>query len=434
MKSIWSGEPLPDFPQLWGDTKADVLIIGGGMAGLLCAYRLTKAGISCIVAEQGKIAGGTTSFTTAKLTAQHGLIFDKLLRRFGTEPVQQYLMANLAAIEEFAVLAEEIDCDFSRQDSLLYARTGVQKLETELYTLEKLGYPGEFVRDLPLPFPTIGAIRFPDQAQFHPRKFLRGIVPHLTIYEDTGVKRLDGHTAYTENGRITFSKAIVATHFPFLNRRGMFWLKLCQNRSYVVSLEGKIYGMYLDASGKGLSLRGVGDQTLLGGFPHRTGKRSPGWEGLETVCQQYFPQSRITGRWAAQDCMSLDDLPYVGQYSPATEDLYVATGFNKWGMTGSMVASGLLCNLIQGKDHPCRELLSPQRQMLRPQLFVNGWEAAANLIIPRPHRCTHMGCSLCFNRQEGTYDCPCHGSRYRKDGKVIDGPAQNPLPRPWRRK
>lgn len=429
MESIWTGEKLPHFPALWGDIHTDVLVVGGGIAGLLCAYHLKEAGIPCILAERGKIAGGNTRFTTAKITAQHGLCYDRLLRRFGTENAQLFLQANLAAIERYETLSREFPCDFSRQDHFVYARTGVQKLETELSALEKLGYPGEFVRELPLPFPTAGAVRFPDQAQFHPLKFLRQIGAQLTIYEDTPVLRLEPGSAVTEHGRIFFQKAIVATHFPILNRHGLYFLKLYQSRSYVMALAGlpKVYGMYLDESEKGLSIRGAGDTMLLGGGGHRTGKRGAGWAGLENAAHQYFPQGKILGRWAAQDCMTLDGMPYAGLYSPNTPDLYVATGFHKWGMTGAMVCAQLLTSLIQERDHPCRELLSPNRRMARPQLFINGWESAMGLLSPLPRRCPHMGCALRWNRQEHTWDCPCHGSRFKKNGSLLDGPAMEGL-------
>ncbi len=425
MESIWTKEPLPHYPALWGDIHTDVLVVGGGIAGLLCGYYMTKAGIPCVLAERGKIAEGNTRFTTAKITAQHGLCYDKLLRRFGTENAQLYLQANLAAIEEYESLSLEIPCDFSRQDNFIYARAGVQKLETELAALEQLGYPGEFVRELPLPFPISGAVRFPDQAQFHPLKLLHGIASQLTIYEDTPVTRLEPGCAVTEHGHIYYQKAIVATHFPILNRHGLYFLKMYQSRSYVLSLGGlpKVYGMYLDESEKGLSIRGVGDTMLLGGRGHRTGKRSAGWAGLENAAQQYFPQGKILEKWAAQDCMTLDGMPYAGLYSPSTPDLYVVTGFNKWGMTGAMVCAQLITALVQDRDHPCRDLLSPARRMARPQLLVNGWEATVNLLTPLPRRCPHMGCALKWNPQEHTWDCPCHGSRFQKDGSLLDGPA-----------
>ena len=428
MESIWQNTELPHFPPLWGEIHTDVLIIGGGMAGLCCAHTLQEAGVSCVVVEKDRLAGGTTGNTTAKITAQHGLCFDKLLRRFGTEGAQTYLQANLSAISAFASLAEEIDCDFSRIDHTVYARSGMQQLETELAALEKLGYPAVFREKLPLPFPTAGGICFPDQAKFHPLKFLAGLTADMTIYENTPVLQLTPHLAITEKGKIHFSKAIVATHFPLLNKHGLYFLKLYQQRSYAVSLEGAkpLDGMYLEENG--LSLRQAGSALILGGGGHRTGKRGGGYLALEAAAQRYFPDGTITNRWAAQDCMTLDGLPYVGQYSKNTPWLYVATGFQKWGITNSMAAAHLLTALILEKPHPCKLLLSPQRRMLRPQLAVNGWESAVNLLAPGLHRCTHMGCRLNWNPQEHSWDCPCHGSRFSRSGQVLNNPAVKPLP------
>ena len=428
MESIWQNTELPHFPPLWGDIHTDVLIIGGGMAGLCCAHTLQQAGVSCVVAEGGRLAGGTTGNTTAKITAQHGLCYDKLLRRFGTEGAQTYLQANLSAISEYASLAEEIDCDFTRADHTVYARSGMQLLETELAALEKLGYSAVFREKLPLPFPTAGGICFPDQAQFHPLKFLAGLTADLTIYENTPVLQLEPHLAITEKGKIHFSRAIVATHFPLLNKHGLYFLKLYQQRSYAVSLEGlpPLDGMYLEENG--LSLRQSGSALILGGGGHRTGKRGGGYPALEAAVQRYFPDGTITNRWAAQDCMTLDGLPYVGQYSKHTPWLYVATGFQKWGMTNSMVAAQLLTALVLDKPHPCKDLLSPRRPILRPQLAVNGWESAVNLLAPGLHRCTHMGCRLNWNPQEHSWDCPCHGSRFSRSGQVLNNPAVKPLP------
>lgn len=428
MASIWKDSLPVRFPSLWGEVHTDVLIIGGGMAGLCCAHAFQEAGIPCIVVEQGRIASGNTLGTTAKVTAQHGLCYDRLLRRFGTEAAQAYLHGNLAAVESIAELAGRFDCDFSRSDHIVYSRAGVQQLETEALALEKLGYNASFRDKLPLPFPTSGGICFPDQGYFHPLKFLSGLSSDLTIYENTQVLSLTPRRAETEKGVIHFSKAVSATHFPLLNKRGLYFLKLYQQRAYALSLKDVAVpdGMYLEEDG--LSLRPAGNRLILCGGGHRTGTAGGGWQFPEAAAQRYFPQGTVTARWAAQDCMTLDGLPYVGQYSKSTPWLYVATGFHKWGMTNSMVAAQLLTSQILGLPHPLQELLSPQRPILHPQLAVNIWESAKNLLAPGLHRCTHMGCRLRWNRQEHSWDCPCHGSRYMPHGEVQNEPAVRPLP------
>ena len=208
-------------------------------------------------------------------------------------------------------------------------------------------------------------------------------------------------------------KIIIATHFPFINKHGCYFLKMYQHRSYVLALENAqdTGGMYIDAAQKGLSFRNSGDLLLLGGGSHRTGKKGGNWQEL----------------WATQDCMTLDGVPYIGPYSAGTQDLFVATGFNKWGMTSSMAAAMLLCDMVQGKQNPFAEVFSPSRSILRPQLAINGLEAAVNLLTPAKKRCPHLGCALKWNPYERTWDCPCHGSRFTKNGRLIDNPATGNL-------
>ncbi len=268
MESIWrESARLPQYPQLKGDISTDVLVIGGGMAGLLCAYQLKKAGVDCIVAERKRIASGVTQNTTAKLTFQHGLIYSRLEKQFGLEAAGLYLRANEEALSEYRGLCADIPCDFSEQSHTVYSRQGVQNLEDELAVLSRLNYPAELVSGLPLPFPTAGGVRFPHQAQFHPLKFLSGIVRDLTIFENTPVQSLSKTEAVTAHGRIHANAVIAATHFPFLNKHGSYFLKLYQQRSYVLALENAPIpdGMYLDAQENGLSLRSWGNTLLLAG-------------------------------------------------------------------------------------------------------------------------------------------------------------------------
>ena len=429
MKSVWAEEPLLTFPPLRSHVKTDVLIIGGGMAGLLCGYRLQKNGVSCVIAEAAEIAGGTTGNTTAKVTSQHGLCYRNLISRFGHGIAGLYLEANEQALLDLRNLCRQIDCDWKDQDNFIYTTKDLQKLEKELSALNVLGYPASLEKDLPLPFPTLGGVKFPRQGQFHPRKFLSAIVPMLTIYEHTPVRLLEKNRAVTDFGSITAEKIIVATHFPFLNKHGSFFLKLYQQRSYVLALEHApaFEGMYLDEQENGLSFRHWGSCLLLGGGGHRTGKTGGGWKVLEDKAQLFYPNAGITHRWAAQDCMSLDGMPYIGQYSAGTPNLYVATGFNKWGMTTSMAAAGLLTDLILGRKNPYEEVFSPSRNMFHPQLGINLMESTKNLLSLSPKRCPHLGCALKWNPQEHSWDCPCHGSRFTEDGKLLDNPATRDL-------
>ena len=264
---------------------------------------------------------------------------------------------------------------------------------------------------------------------FNPLKLISGIAKGLNIYEKTAAKSFEGNIVLTDRGKITASKIIVATHFPILNKHGSYFLKMYQQRSYVLALDHgpQLDGMYLDAAENGLSLRNYGDLLLVGGGGHRTGKKGGGWAELEAFSVRNIPGSKEVCRWATQDCMTLDGVPYIGQYSKRTPNLYVATGFNKWGMTTSMAASMVLSDLVQGRENPYADIFSPSRTMLRPQLFINSFEATVNLLTPTKPRCPHMGCALKWNPQEHSWDCPCHGSRFSKDGSLLDNPATGNL-------
>ena len=430
MGSLWEQTwEKPNFPAQDGDLSTDVLIIGGGMAGILCAYRLHCAGVPYVLAEAETLCGGITKNTTAKLTSQHGLIYDKLISRFGIQRAKQYLAANQAALQTYRTLCRKIDCGFEEKAAYVYALDDRRKLQREVNALEKLGVPAEFTDELPLPFPVAGAVKFPNQAQFHPLKFVSGLAKGLRVYEHTRVRELIGTTAVTNHGRIRAEKILVTTHFPFLNKHGSYFLKLYQHRSYVIALQGApdVDGMYVDASRTGLSFRNCQNLLLLGGGGHRTGKKGGGWRELRDFARRHYPQAEEQYRWAAQDCMSLDGVPYIGPYSASTPDLYVAAGFNKWGMISSMVSAMLLSDLVQGKNSPYGEVFSPSRSILRPQLAVNGFEAVSSLLTPTARRCPHLGCALKWNPVEHTWDCPCHGSRFTEDGKRLDGPATGDL-------
>ena len=188
-------------------------------------------------------------------------------------------------------------------------------------------------------------------------------------------------------------------------------------------------GMYLDAQENGLSFRSWGDNLLLGGGGHRTGKKGGGWAELEAFAREHYPDANIVSRWATQDCISLDGIPYIGQYSASTPNLYVATGFNKWGMTTSMAAARILTDLVRGRENPYASLFSPSRSILHRQLGVNALESTVNLLTPSRKRCPHLGCALKWNTQEHSWDCPCHGSRFSEDGKLLDNPATGDLPK-----
>lgn len=428
MNSVWSDHiNIPQFPQLKEDINTEVLIVGGGMCGILCAHFLKQKGIDYVLVEGERIGQGITKNTTAKITSQHGLIYDKLIKNAGIEKAKMYLQSNEDALAKFRELCKNITCDFEQKDAYTYSLSDAKQLEDEVKAVNVLGLKAEFVENLSLPFKTKGAIKVGNQAQFNPLLFLSEIAKGLNIYENTFIRDIKDHTAIADDVKIKANKIIVATHFPFINKHGSYFLKMYQHRSYVIALQNapEVNGMYVDEAQKGMSFRNYKDLLLIGGGDHRTGKMGGNWKELREFAKKKYPEATEKYAWATQDCMSLDGVPYIGHYSKQTPHMYVATGFNKWGMTSSMVAAMILSDMVMGKENEYREVYSPHRSMLKQQLFMNGVEAVSNLLTPSIKRCPHMGCTLKWNKNERTWDCPCHGSRFEKDGKLIDNPAKH---------
>ncbi len=426
MESIWhKTAALPRFPSLCEDIRTDVLIVGGGLAGILTAFFLEEKGIDYILVEKGRICGGTTGNTTAKITAQHGLCYHKILKSNGEKAAKAYLNANLEAVKKYGELCKKIQCDYEQKDNYVYSLNDQKILDKEIEALWKIGYEPDFCEPKTLPFKTAGAVIFKNQSQFHPLKFAGEISKSLRIYENTWVKRFDDNTAVTEKNKITFNRAVIATHFPVINNHGSYFLKLYQHRSYVIALENApdVKGMLADESGTGFSFRNYNNLLLLGGGAHRTGKEGGNWAELRDFKRINYPEAKEAAFWATQDCMSLDSIPYIGQYSCSVKNLYVASGFNKWGMTGSMVSAMLLSDMLADVKSPYSKVFNPSRSIIKPQLFVNGFETVTNLLTPAKKRCPHLGCALKWNSSEHSWDCPCHGSRFTQNGEILDNPA-----------
>ena len=425
MEYLWEKDVVPpEFPALSGDASTDVLVIGGGMTGVLCAKKLHDAGIDCMLLESSRIGSGMTKGTTAVLTAQHDTLYTDIEKRFGREHAWLYLDANVEAVDSFRALSAAIPCDFRDVPSVMYTAKDPDALRREARLVRALGVEAEFTTDLPLPFPVSGAVRFPGMAEFHPLKFLYGAAAGLNIYENTKVLRIKGHFAETERGRVRAKKIIVAAHFPPWYPRGLYFMKLYQKRSYVIALEGaqKLDFTLDNHDPDGVYMRSFGDLLLIGGGTHRTGK-SGGFETVRQFAETYYPGARERYAWINQDCVSLDGVPYIGRYSPQMRDVFVATGFNLWGMTSSMIASDILTDMVQGRKSEFAGVFAPDRSAIRGQLFANAGEAVIDLAVPTAPRCPHMGCALKWDPARQTWECPCHGSRFDGDGELIAGPA-----------
>ncbi len=430
MNSLWSATAKNEgFPILKGDIKTDVLIVGGGLAGVLCLKELTDRGVDCVLLEAKSIGSGITKNTTAKITFQHGIIYHKLIKSIGTENAHKYLTANKNAIEKFKKMFETFPCNFEEKDAYIYTSTDRQKIEDEIKAYEKLGINAEFTSNISLPVECIGAVKISEQAQFHPLEFLFSVAKGLNIYENSKVIEFLPHKVRCWGGSVSAKKIIIATHFPIINKHGAYPLKLYQHRSYVIAAKNAsdVNGMYLEDKDDGLSFRNHKNYLLIGGGDHRTGKNGGGYKVLESFCKDKLPDATIDYHFATQDCISLDDIPYIGKYSTNTENLYVATGFNKWGMTSSMVAADILSDMVTGAENPYAEVFSPTRSVLHPKLISNIFHSMVGLVTPTVPRCPHLGCALVYNKEEHSWDCPCHGSRFTENGKLIDNPATDDL-------
>lgn len=454
------------------DIETDVAVIGGGLAGILTAYFLEQAGRKCIVLEADRIGSGQTANTTAKVTSQHGLLYDRLIQSVGKKQAQQYADANQEAIERYRILIQKyhIDCDWQERSAYLYTTQDAKALRQEYRAASELGLPAELKENSELPFPVEAVLQFTGQASFHPLKFLKQMAEKVCVFEQTKVMRAEPHLLVTNRGRVCAKQIVFACHYPFVLRPGYYFLRMHQERSYVIGVKNApvIQGMYLGIDPDGISLRPAGEVLLFGGGKHRTGDGKQGnpYEYLMHEAEKYFGEVQVKYQWSAQDCMTLDKIAYIGQFGRSTEDWFVATGFQKWGMTSSMAAALILTDLMCGRSNPYAEVFSPQRLnvLASAKTFLEeGKYAAVNLakekmMVPKEKlesisrgtggvvehegqkvgiykaedgaiyavsvKCPHLGCQLAWNQAEKSWDCPCHGSRYDYRGRLLDGPAQ----------
>lgn len=484
---------LPSFGALKEDVTADVAVVGGGITGITSAYLLAKAGMRVAVVEAGRLCGGTSGYTTAKITAQHGLIYDELIGHYGEEKARAYYRANDEAknwIEQI-VHTNRIPCTFSRQPAIIYADrdADVRKIEKEASAYQKIGIPGRMTETLPVNVPVKGALIMDRQAQFHPTLYLSWLIDRLcemdvSIYEQTtAIDILEDQTCTVltkEGPRIHCRDVLVCTLFPFFDQR-FYFARMYPERAYLMAVEtGESFpgGMYLNVGEPRRSIRGLaaGERTmaLVGGENHKTGWGEDTfrhYQELANFANQLFGTPKIVARWSAHDYTTLDNVPYIGALSSDKKHIFGAAGFRKWGMTGGTVAARILTDRVLDRENPYADVFDPARfvadPMIRRFISVNSGVAGhllkgklekGNRAIDRlePNQgavvslngkragayknkngkltvvdttCTHLGCEVNWNQAERTWDCPCHGSRYRATGEVIDGPAKEPLAR-----
>lgn len=491
-ESYWlATTPQTNHPPLTDDLEVDIAIIGGGMVGITSAYLLALEGYKIALIEADRIIQGTTGHTTAKITSQHNLFYYKIKSKLDKQRAGQYADANESAVREISRIIREnkIACDFSEEKAFVFTQQDeyLSQIRNEVNTASELGIQASFVSEIPLPIKIKGAVCFENQAQFHPRKYLLALAKEAVnkgaqIFEKTRAVDIIKDTScsvVTDKGKsIRSSKVIIASHYPFFEDHGLYFSRIYPERSYILGIRANERfpgGMYITAEDPTRSLRAQnsedGELILVAGEHHKTGQgedMANHYYKLKDFAEQVFTVQDIPYRWSTQDYTTMDEIPYIGYLTSDTPNILVATGFNKWGMSNSMVAGLMFRDMLVRGRSPWEEVYSPSR--FTPSASAKNFitenlnvakELISGKISPVPDNleidagegrivdiegeragvykdpdgnlllvdttCTHMGCELMWNSAEKSWDCPCHGSRFTTEGSVITGPALKDL-------
>lgn len=471
MASVWQKEDrAKEYPALGEDIERDVVVVGGGIAGYLAAYRLTEAGESVTLIEADRLFSGTTGRTTAKITYNQGNIYADLWKHYGRKVTELYYRAQLAGMTAFRELKEQynIDCDWEETDGYIFSVGDCCAPEKQFKALREAGADCTLVHSAGK-LHAACAVKAEKQYLFDPIKFLTALPVGFEIYEHTRAVDIDAEKKIitTDHGKITAKKIVVATRYPIINTHGGYIMRVYQSQSYTIAIDKRaVDEMYLDSRDDGLSLRPYAGGTLLGGGDHRSGriKAAGKYEALEKRAAELFGEVNVTHKWHAEDCMTFDGIPYVGPYAPRLQGVYVITGFNKWGMTNSMTAAAVIAALITGKENEFSALYSPTRKMRGTlgKFLSNACVNAAGIFLGyfritfrgpddvapgsgkivryRGKRravyrdfddklyaigrmCPHLHCELRWNPETHTWDCPCHGSSFDVYGNALEPPT-----------
>lgn len=488
--SYWqSSVDISSFPPLKENIQTDIGIVGSGITGITLAYLLSKEGLSVTVIEANSLLSGTTGNTTAKITTQHGLIYDELIQHYGVDGAKLYYDANDRARQFMKETIElnEIAAKFTEASSVLYTTEGdnITKLEIEYKAYEKLNIPGELTNNSELPFGTRQVLKLKGQAHFHPLGYLSYLIDKclehgVQFYENTRALSVDYSKkpiiVCKNDHRVVCQYVVQASHYPFFDGQQFFPLKMYADRSYALlaKTHKTLSNMYINVDQPTRSIRPVkvDDEELLifAGENHRTGVSDASMDEhfdlLASFAEQHFKLEEIYNMWSAQDYTTIDKIPYVGPVTAEKDNVIVATGFRKWGMTNGTNAALLIRDLILQEDTEYASFFSPSRKAkFDPsikKLFTFNTEVAKQLIKGKfdntneqienlktddacivmkdgdrvgvykdneekiyavDTTCTHMGCELAWNSAEKSWDCPCHGSRFSVEGHVLNGPA-----------
>ncbi|GAB4073629.1 FAD-dependent oxidoreductase [Barrientosiimonas marina] len=492
-QALWrDSAELPDFPDLNKSIQTDIAIVGGGITGLTAAYILTKEGRNVTLIDASNVLNGVTGHTTGKITAQHGVIYDELIQHFGAENASLYYEACMDAKQFIAdtISAQNIACDYQEEDAYIFTNSEdyTAKLQAEKNAYDKLNISGELTDSIQLDIPVKSVLKMNDQAQFHPVNYLKGLLNEaiqngLTLYEQTTATDIEYNkhpSIVTQDGhRINANYIIQASHFPFYDGEGFYPVRMYPERSYVIAVkvpESFPGGMYISAESPVRSIRSasINGETfwLIAGDSHKTGQAESTiehYDALQAYAEKHFGISEFVYRWSAQDLTTLDKLPYIGPVSKHEENVFVATGFRKWGMTHGTIAAKIISDQILQYDNPYQEFFTPSRFEADPSVreftkmtadvakhLIKGkleytndnvkdlkpddavitrvsgkrtgvYKDSDNQLYAVDTTCKHLGCEVNWNSGDRTWDCPCHGSRYDVTGDVIEGPAKESL-------
>ncbi|WP_082233230.1 FAD-dependent oxidoreductase [Halobacillus massiliensis] len=492
-QSLWRTTEITSFPKLDKDIQTEVTVVGGGITGTTTAYMLVKQGFDVVLLEAGRLVEGTTGYTTAKISSQHDLIYANLKKSLGQEKARLYYEANQEGFDLIDTIRKElrIDCDFSYQDAFIYADTQKQEklIKKEVAAYQELNIKGGWTDEDELPYPTRSSAIISQQAQFHPVKYLQGMIQFLKekntpIYENSRAENIDkGHTPTVivrDGHRVESNHVVMASHYPFNDFEGVYFSRLHIERSYTIAVKTEDYvpaGMYLRAGSPKRSIRSALDEKgdsllLIGGEGHTSGQKENTnrcYENLLEFAKKYWKVTDVPYKWSSQDISTLDQVPYIGPVTETNSNVYVATGFSKWGMTNGTIAAKVITDQISKVSNKYEELFKPSRFNANkdiPNFAFENLDVAKEFIKGKLNRkdhtvenikrgeasivryngkkggaykdeegnvtvvdtsCTHMGCDVAWNNAENSWDCPCHGSRFTAEGEVIEGPAVKPL-------
>jgi len=501
--SYWRSADVAEYPALAADHEVDVAIVGGGMTGASTAFLLKHAGRRVALIERDRCAQLDTGNTTAHLTHVTDKPLSELVSALGRDHAGAVWDAGIAAVEQISrnVGAAAIDCDFAWVPGYYHASIEAQRderdsLSAEANLVQELGFPAEYVARVPL-FDVPG-VRFPNQAVFHPLKYVDGLLRRVPgdgsfVFEKSNVERIEEADSGSSRilvhaGRHTIrcGFVVIATDVPLaglsnLVRATLLQAKLAPYTTYAIG--ARIPGRripaacYWDSSDPYYFLRtaplnGAQDYVVFGGLDHKTGQveqTAERYTALERTLERYVPDAKVEHRWSGQVVESHDGLPFIGT---TTGNQFVATGFSGNGITFGTVAAMMARDAVCGRSNPWSALFSPDRTALRHGTWnylrenrdypyyllkdrlerresvpieslapgegrvirldgrrVAAYRDAAGRVSLCSPVCPHLGCIVHWNTAESTWDCPCHGSRFRPTGELLAGPAESPLER-----